>query len=43
MAHRDVGTSERRMRIDGGLVAATIIIGVFLWAVIYLIHKAGLT
>jgi len=33
--------SERRWRIDGGLVVAAIIVGAFLWAVVYLISRTS--
>ena len=41
MADREVRTTERRWKIDGGLVAAAMIIGIFLWAAANLIEKAS--
>jgi len=42
MANRNESAGERRLRVDGGLVAAAIVISVFLWTLIYLINKAAL-
>jgi hypothetical protein len=33
--------TKRRWRIDGGLVVAAIIVGVFLWTVFYLLDKTS--
>jgi hypothetical protein len=41
MANQGEGATERRWRIEGGLVAATFVFGMFLWAVIYLINKVA--
>ena len=41
MTDRTEGAGERRWRIEGGLVAAAFVVGMFFWAVIDLINKLG--